>query len=257
YPSRPEYPVLRDFSLTLPPGKTVALVGPSGGGKSTVAALLERFYEPSGGSITLDGRELSSLDPSWLRGHVIGFISQEPVLFATSILENIRLGRPGATEAEVVAAARMANADGFIRAFPQGYHTVVGERGAALSGGQKQRVAIARALLKDPPVLVLDEATSALDAGAEGAVREALERASAGRTVLLIAHRLSTLRGAHLIALLQGGRVAEVGTHEELLRKGGLYAELIRGQTQDRSRGGDGAGGGGGTVPGCPPAAPQ
>ncbi|KAM6282425.1 mitochondrial potassium channel ATP-binding subunit isoform 2-T2 [Porphyrio hochstetteri] len=235
YPTRPGYPVLRDFSLTLPPSKTVAIVGPSGGGKSTVAALLERFYEPTQGTITLDGHDISSLDPSWLRGHVIGFISQEPVLFGTTILENIRFGQPGASDAEVQAAARLANADGFIRAFPEGYHTVVGERGATLSGGQKQRIAIARALLKDPPVLVLDEATSALDAQAERVVQEALDRAAAGRTVLLIAHRLSTIRHADLIVVLAQGRVAEAGTHEELVRRGGLYAELIRRQTKDPS----------------------
>ncbi|NXL98780.1 ABCB8 protein, partial [Tyrannus savana] len=230
YPTRPGYPVLQDFSLTLPPCQTVAIVGPSGGGKSTVAALLERFYEPTAGTITLDGHDIANLDPSWLRGQVIGFISQEPVLFATTIMENIRFGKPEASDAEVYEAARQANADGFIRSFPQGYDTVVGERGVALSGGQKQRIAIARALLKDPAVLILDEATSALDAQAERAVQEALDRAATGRTVLLIAHRLSTIRAASLIAVLARGRVAEAGTHEELVRRGGLYAELIRQQ---------------------------
>ncbi|NWT06433.1 ABCB8 protein, partial [Mionectes macconnelli] len=230
YPTRPGYPVLQDFSLTLPPCQTVAIVGPSGGGKSTVAALLERFYEPTAGTITLDGHDIANLDPSWLRGQVIGFISQEPVLFATTIMENIRFGKPEASDAEVYEAARQANADSFIRSFPQGYDTVVGERGAALSGGQKQRIAIARALLKDPAVLILDEATSALDAQAERAVQEALDRAATGRTVLLIAHRLSTIRAANLIVVLAHGRVAEAGTHEELLRRGGLYAELIRQQ---------------------------
>ncbi|NWW77855.1 ABCB8 protein, partial [Climacteris rufus] len=177
YPTRPGYPVLQDFSLTLPPCQTVAIVGPSGGGKSTVAALLERFYEPTAGTITLDGHDIAGLDPSWLRGQVIGFISQEPVLFGTTIMENIRFGKPGASDAEVFEAARLANADSFIRSFPEGYNTVVGERGTALSGGQKQRIAIARALLKDPAVLILDEATSALDAQAERAVQEALDRA--------------------------------------------------------------------------------
>uniref|UniRef100_A0A8C3GLZ4 Mitochondrial potassium channel ATP-binding subunit n=1 Tax=Cairina moschata TaxID=8855 RepID=A0A8C3GLZ4_CAIMO len=176
YPMRPGHPVLRDFSLSLPPGKTVAIVGPSGGGKSTVAALLERFYEPTQGSITLDGHDISSLDPSWLRGQVIGFISQDPVLFGTTIMENIRFGKPGASDEEVYAAARLANADDFIRSFPEGYGTVVGERGTALSGGQRQRIAIARALLKDPAVLVLDEATSALDAESERVVQAALDR---------------------------------------------------------------------------------
>ncbi|NWZ97128.1 ABCB8 protein, partial [Nesospiza acunhae] len=174
YPTRPGYPVLQDFSLTLPPCQTVAIVGPSGGGKSTVAALLERFYEPTAGTITLDGHDIAGLDPSWLRGQVIGFISQEPVLFGTTIMENIRFGKPGASDAEVYEAARLADADGFIRSFPEGYNTVVGERGTALSGGQKQRIAIARALLKDPAVLILDEATSALDAQAERAVQAAL-----------------------------------------------------------------------------------
>ncbi|XP_041336244.1 mitochondrial potassium channel ATP-binding subunit-like, partial [Pyrgilauda ruficollis] len=184
--------------------------GVSSPGKSTVAALLERFYEPTAGTITLDGHDIASLDPSWLRGQVIGFISQEPVLFGTTIMENIRFGKPGASDAEVYEAARLADADGFIRSFPEGYDTIVGERGTALSGGQKQRIAIARALLKDPAVLILDEATSALDAQAERAVQAALERAARGRTVLLIAHRLSTIRGAHLIAVLARGRVAEV-----------------------------------------------
>ncbi|NXQ53217.1 ABCB8 protein, partial [Anthoscopus minutus] len=235
YPTRPGYTVLQDFSLTLPPCQTVAIVGPSGGGKSTVAALLERFYEPTAGTITLDGHDIASLDPSWLRGQVIGFISQEPVLFGTTIMENIRFGKPEASDAEVYEAARLANADGFIRSFPEGYDTIVGERGTALSGGQKQRIAIARALLKDPAVLILDEATSALDAQAERAVQEALDRAATGRTVLLIAHRLSTIRGAHRIAVLARGRVAEAGTHEELVRQGGLYAELIRQQTKEGS----------------------
>ncbi|XP_056339548.1 mitochondrial potassium channel ATP-binding subunit [Oenanthe melanoleuca] len=235
YPTRPGYPVLQDFSLTLPPCQTVAIVGPSGGGKSTVAALLERFYEPTAGTITLDGQDIAGLDPSWLRGQVIGFISQEPVLFGTTIMENIRFGKPEASDDEVFEAARLANADGFIRSFPEGYGTVVGERGAALSGGQKQRIAIARALLKDPAVLILDEATSALDAQAERAVQEALDRAATGRTVLLIAHRLSTIRGAHRIAVLAQGRVAEEGTHEELVRRGGLYADLIRQQTKEGS----------------------
>uniref|UniRef100_A0A8B9CJ04 Mitochondrial potassium channel ATP-binding subunit n=1 Tax=Anser brachyrhynchus TaxID=132585 RepID=A0A8B9CJ04_9AVES len=212
YPTRPGHPVLRDFSLSLPPGKTVAIVGPSGGGKSTVAALLERFYEPTQGSITLDGHDIASLDPSWLRGQVIGFISQDPVLFGTTIMENIRFGKPGASDEEVYAAARLANADGFIRSFPEGYGTVVGERGAALSGGQRQRIAIARALLKDPAVLVLDEATSALDAESERVVQAALERAARGRTVLVIAHRLSTV-GVH--RLLGNGmrRLWDSGVH--------------------------------------------
>lgn len=233
YPCRPGFQVLRDFTLMLPPGKIVALVGQSGGGKTTVASLLERFYDPTAGMVMLDGWDLRTLDPSWLRGQVIGFISQEPVLFGTTIMENIRFGKLGASDEEVYAAAREANAHEFITSFPEGYNTVVGERGATLSGGQKQRLAIARALIKQPAVLILDEATSALDSESERVVQEALDRASTGRTVLVIAHRLSTVRGAHHIVVMADGRVCEAGTHEELLRKGGLYAELIRRQAVD------------------------
>uniref|UniRef100_A0A8C8Z7Z1 Mitochondrial potassium channel ATP-binding subunit n=1 Tax=Prolemur simus TaxID=1328070 RepID=A0A8C8Z7Z1_PROSS len=199
-------------------------------GKTTVASLLERFYDPTAGMVTLDGRDLRTLDPSWLRGQVIGFISQEPVLFGTTIMENIRFGKLEASDEEVYAAAREANAHEFISSFPEGYNTIVGERGTTLSGGQKQRLAIARALIKQPTVLILDEATSALDAESERVVQEALDRASTGRTVLVIAHRLSTVRAAHRIVVMANGRVWEAGTHEELLRKGGLYAELIRRQ---------------------------
>ncbi|XP_054846963.1 mitochondrial potassium channel ATP-binding subunit [Eublepharis macularius] len=237
YPTRPGYHVLRDFCLSIPSNKTVAIVGQSGGGKSTVAALLERFYNPTRGTIFLDGHDISTLDPSWLRGEVIGFINQEPVLFSTSIMENIRFGKPGAPDAEVYAAARLANADSFIRSFPEGYNTVVGERGVTLSGGQKQRVAIARALIKNPTVLILDEATSALDAESEHAVQEALDRAVAGRTVLVIAHRLSTVQAADLIVVLAKGCVVEAGSHAQLLRQGGLYAELIRRQTKEDAAG--------------------
>ncbi|KAG7455296.1 hypothetical protein MATL_G00254930 [Megalops atlanticus] len=176
YPTRPGHQILQDFNLTLPPCKTVAIVGESGGGKSTVAALLERFYDPTNGVVMLDGLDIRTLDPSWLRGKVIGFINQEPVLFGTSVMENIRLGKPEATDAEVIAAAKQANAHRFISAFPEGYNTVVGERGVTLSGGQKQRLAIARALIKNPSILVLDEATSALDAESERVVQEALDR---------------------------------------------------------------------------------
>ncbi|XP_054414781.1 mitochondrial potassium channel ATP-binding subunit isoform X1 [Pongo abelii] len=236
YPCRPGFEVLKDFTLTLPPGKIVALVGQSGGGKTTVASLLERFYDPTAGVVMLDGRDLRTLDPSWLRGQVVGFISQEPVLFGTTIMENIRFGKLEASDEEVYAAAREANAHEFITSFPEGYNTIVGERGTTLSGGQKQRLAIARALIKQPTVLILDEATSALDAESERVVQEALDRASAGRTVLVIAHRLSTVRGAHRIVVMADGRVWEAGTHEELLKKGGLYAELIRRQALDAPR---------------------
>ncbi|XP_004860450.1 ATP-binding cassette sub-family B member 8, mitochondrial isoform X3 [Heterocephalus glaber] len=233
YPCRPGFEVLKDFTLMLPPGKIVALVGQSGGGKTTVASLLERFYDPTAGMVTLDGHDLRTLDPSWLRGQVIGFISQEPVLFGTTIMENIRFGKLEASDEEVYAAAREANAHEFICSFPDGYDTIVGERGTTLSGGQKQRLAIARALIKQPTVLILDEATSALDSESEQVVQEALNRASAGRTVLVIAHRLSTVRAAHCIVVMANGRVCEAGTHEKLLRKGGLYAELIRRQALD------------------------
>uniref|UniRef100_A0A8C1WM86 Mitochondrial potassium channel ATP-binding subunit n=1 Tax=Cyprinus carpio TaxID=7962 RepID=A0A8C1WM86_CYPCA len=233
YPTRPGNQILKNFNLTLPPYKTVAIVGESGGGKSTVAALLERFYEPSSGVVMLDGLDIRTLDPSWLRGHVIGFISQEPVLFGTSVMENIRFGKPSATDAEVMAAAKQANAHNFITGFPDGYNTVVGERGVTLSGGQKQRIAIARALIKNPSVLILDEATSALDAESERVVQEALDRATTGRTVLIIAHRLSTIQGADLICVMSNGRIVEAGTHLDLLSKGGMYAELIKRQRSD------------------------
>ncbi|XP_071121364.1 mitochondrial potassium channel ATP-binding subunit-like [Mytilus edulis] len=230
YPTRAEQEVLKDFSLTIPAGKVVALVGLSGGGKSTVAALLERFYEIGHGKITLDGEDIKDLDPSWLRGRAIGFINQEPVLFATSVMENIRYGRPDATDLEVFEAADLANAHSFITGFPEGYKTVLGERGVTVSGGQKQRIAIARALIKNPSILVLDEATSALDAESERIVQEALNNVIKGRTVLIVAHRLSTIRDADAIAVVSNGKIVEQGTHDELRRKKGLYWELIRQQ---------------------------
>ncbi|XP_012731793.2 mitochondrial potassium channel ATP-binding subunit [Fundulus heteroclitus] len=230
YPTRPGHEVLKRFNLTLPPCKTVAIVGESGGGKSTVASLLERFYDPTSGVVMLDGLDIRTLDLAWLRGQVIGFINQEPVLFGSSIMENIRFGKPGATDAEVISAAKQANAHRFITSFPDGYNTMVGERGVMLSGGQKQRIAIARALVKNPSILVLDEATSALDAESERVVQEALDRATRGRTVLIIAHRLSTIQGADFICVMSNGRIVEAGTHLELLSKGGLYSDLIRRQ---------------------------
>ncbi|XP_078656039.1 mitochondrial potassium channel ATP-binding subunit-like [Branchiostoma floridae x Branchiostoma belcheri] len=236
YPTRPDQLVLDNFNLKLPPCKVVALCGTSGAGKSTVAALLERFYDVEGGSVMLDGHDIRDMDATWLRGRVIGFIHQEPVLFATSIMENIRYGKPAATDREVYEAAKLANADGFIRDFPDGYSTVVGERGVTVSGGQKQRIAIARALLKNPSVLVLDEATSALDADSERLVQEALERVMKGRTVLIIAHRLSTIENADVIVVMSKGRVVEQGTHAELKKRGGMYADLIRRQTENGNR---------------------
>ncbi|MCK6527233.1 ATP-binding cassette domain-containing protein [Myxococcota bacterium] len=229
YPSRPDAPVLAGLDLELRPGEVVALVGPSGAGKSTVAALLSRFYDPGGGRVALDGRDLRELDPDWLRQQV-GVVSQEPILFATTIAGNIRYGRPGATEDEVLAAARAAYAHDFVSAFPEGYATLVGERGVRLSGGQKQRVAIARALLKDPRVLVLDEATSALDAESEHLVQQALDRLMRGRTTLVIAHRLSTVRRADRVLVLDGGRLVQQGTHQQLLAEGGLYRVLVERQ---------------------------
>lgn len=227
YPARPEVAALHDVTLDLPLGRVLALVGPSGAGKSTVAALLSRLYDPDAGRVALDGVDLRQLDPAWLRERV-GVVSQEPILFGASVAENIRFGRPGASDAEVQAAARAAHADGFIERLPQGYDTPVGERGVQLSGGQKQRVAIARAVLKDPAVLVLDEATSALDAESEALVRDALARLQRGRTVLVIAHRLSTVRDADAVAVLDGGRVVQRGRHEELLAEAeGPYARLV------------------------------
>lgn len=236
YPTRPGQQILKKLNLTLPPCKTVAIVGESGGGKSTVASLLERFYDPTSGVVMLDGLDIRTLDLSWLRGQVVGFINQEPVLFGSSIMENIRFGKPEATDAEVINAAKQANAHGFVTTFPDGYNTVVGERGVTLSGGQKQRIAIARALIKNPTILVLDEATSALDAESERVVQEALDRATRGRTVLIIAHRLSTIQGADLICVMSNGRIVEAGTHVELLGKRGLYADLIRRQRAEEQK---------------------
>jgi ABC transporter fused permease/ATP-binding protein len=231
YPTRPQVQVLQTLDLALAPGEIVALVGPSGAGKSTIAALLARFYDPQAGSVNFDGHDARVLDPRWLRRQ-IGAVAQEPVLFSTTIAENIRYGRPDATSAEVESAARAANAHAFIVNLPQGYDTPVGERGVQLSGGQKQRVAIARAVLKDPRVLVLDEATSALDAESEALVQEALERLMVGRTTLIIAHRLSTVMGADRVVVLDNGRIVQSGPHANLVAQEGLYRRLVEKQFQ-------------------------
>jgi ATP-binding cassette subfamily B protein len=229
YPQRPDVEVLRGIDLAVSPGEVVALVGPSGAGKSTVGALLIRLYDPLVGRVTLDGVDLRELDPAWLR-RLIGVVSQEPVLFSTTIAENVRYGRPEATDAEVREAIRAANAEGFVMAFPEGLATKVGERGQQLSGGQKQRIAIARALLKDPRILLLDEATSALDAESEALVHEALTRLMRGRTSVVIAHRLSTVVGADRVVVVEGGQIVEEGAHATLLSRRGVYARLVERQ---------------------------
>lgn len=227
YPSRPDVFIFRDFSIFFPAGKTVAVVGGSGSGKSTVVSLIERFYDPIQGEILLDDVDIKTLQLRWLRDQ-IGLVNQEPALFATTILENILYGKPDATMAEVEAASSAANAHSFVTLLPNGYNTQVGERGIQLSGGQKQRIAIARAMLKNPRILLLDEATSALDAGSESIVQEALDRLMVGRTTVVVAHRLSTIRNVDSIAVIQQGQVVETGTHEELVAKSGAYATLIR-----------------------------
>lgn len=208
--------------------QTAALVGESGSGKSTVISLLERFYEPDAGRILFDGVELETLKVSWLRLQ-IGLVAQEPVLFNDTIRANIAYGKQGdASEEEIIAAAEAANAHQFISGLPDGYNSIVGERGIQLSGGQKQRVAIARAVIKDPKVLLLDEATSALDSESERVVQEALDRVVVGRTTVVVAHRLSTIKGADIIGVLENGTIVEKGRHEELMQiKGGIYSSLV------------------------------
>ncbi|WP_368158489.1 ABC transporter ATP-binding protein [Collinsella aerofaciens] len=220
-------PVIDHMNLSIKPGQTIALVGPSGGGKSTTCSLLPRFYDVAAGSVSIDGQDVRDVTQQSLR-RAIGLVQQDVYLFDGTIGENIAYGKPGATAEEVAAAARRANIDTFIESLPQGYDTVVGERGSRLSGGQKQRVAIARVFLKNPKILILDEATSALDNESEEAVQESLERLARGRTTIIIAHRLSTIKHADEIATVEHGRVVERGTHEQLLARGGTYARYYR-----------------------------
>ena len=232
YPSRPGVPALADFELDIRPGETVAFVGPSGAGKSTTFQLLLRFYDPVDGRIVIDGVDIATADPRELRSR-IGLVPQDTVLFAASARENIRYGRPGASDLEVEAAASAAAADEFIRRLPEGYATFLGERGTRLSGGQRQRIAIARAILRDPPILLLDEATSALDAESERLVQAALERLMRGRTTIIIAHRLATVLQADRIVVMDHGRIVAQGTHAELVRGNELYARLAALQFTD------------------------
>jgi ATP-binding cassette subfamily B protein len=218
---------LQDVSLTVSPGETVAFVGPSGAGKTTIIQLIQRFYDPSTGVVKLDGIALPDLQRDQFR-QAISMVPQDPVIFATSARDNIRFGRLGATDAEVEAAAKAAAAHDFISALPDGYDSFVGERGVMLSGGQKQRIAIARAILRDAPVLLLDEATSALDAESERLVQAAVDELCEGRTTLIVAHRLATVKKADRIVVLEDGGIVATGTHDQLVAEGGLYARLAR-----------------------------
>lgn len=232
YPTRPAVAALNQVTLTITPGETVALVGPSGAGKTTIIQLLLRFYDPNSGTVTIDGQDLRARSRNEFRHH-IALVPQDPVIFADTARENIRFGRPDATDSEIEAAARAAAAHDFLTALPDGYDSYVGERGVMLSGGQKQRIAIARAILRDAPILLLDEATSALDAESENAVQRAVEEMSADRTTLIVAHRLATVKKADRILVFDEGRIVAEGTHDALVAQGGLYARLARLQFTD------------------------
>lgn len=227
YPARPSIAALGGVSFDVTPGETIALVGPSGAGKTTIIQLLLRFYDPDSGKVTVDGVDLRDLNRTDFRKS-IALVPQDPVIFAASARENIRFGRPGASDAEVEAAAKAAAAHGFLSELPDGYDTYVGERGVMLSGGQKQRIAIARAILRDAPILLLDEATSALDAESEAAVQQAVNKLSEGRTTLIVAHRLATVKKADRIIVFEHGKIVAIGTHDSLVSEGGLYARLAK-----------------------------